>query len=151
VRKTPKKGKTPKEAKRQIRRQKIAAKVVAGKPIAEIAREEGISRTWASQEANAPGTRVLIADMIDRHRDEMAELGGLAIKAVREAFEAKKILIDKFGVEVDCGPDHYARLGATKRYIELGLAGRKGAEKEQDIKMTWEMFMQLYERANGNS
>ena len=43
----------------------IAGALLAGIKIAAVARQLGVSRSWASREANAPGTRNLIAVLID--------------------------------------------------------------------------------------
>lgn len=40
---------------------------------APIARQFGVSRSWTSGEANAPGTRILIAKLLDRDRRGVVE------------------------------------------------------------------------------
>lgn len=120
---------------RSQRRQKIAAGVIAGKPIAAVAREQGISRTWASREANSSETKVVIASMLDRHSVKVEALVALALHAVKKAFGAmdgKK-------------PDHRVRLIAAKRVLEMALAGRTvEATTMQDSTITWEQFEELY-------
>jgi hypothetical protein len=118
-----------------------------------VARAHGISRTWASKEANAPGTRLLIASLLDEHRKEVRELVRLSLQAIKAAFKADRWYWaqDEDGGElVYAGEDHYARLAAVKRTIELSMAGRHvpgsdDAGGKQTI--TWELFLALYENA----
>jgi hypothetical protein len=58
----------------------------------------GVSRSWASREANA---------LFDQTLD-----------VIEDAMKARKIFVVK-GVIVDGGPDHYARLEAAKLFILL--------------------------------
>jgi hypothetical protein len=77
-----------------------------------------VSRSWASREANAPGTRILIAELLDPHREQLNELFRLTLDLIKDAFQARKIFVVR-GVVVDGGPDHYARLEAAKLFIRL--------------------------------
>jgi hypothetical protein len=54
-------------ANRIAKRCIIAGAVLAGIKITTVARQLGVSRSWASREANAPGTRILIAEVLDSH------------------------------------------------------------------------------------
>jgi hypothetical protein len=38
-------------------------------PGAVVARQLGVSRSWASREANAPGTRLLISELFEANRN----------------------------------------------------------------------------------
>jgi hypothetical protein len=73
-----------KTATREARRQKLAAAIVTGKSIKQIAAEEGVSRNWASREANAPATRLLIDKILDKHSDEVEELVDAGLQAIRD-------------------------------------------------------------------
>ena len=77
-----------------------------------------MSRSWASREANAPGTRILIAELLEPHREQLNELFSLTLDLIKDAFQARKIFVVR-GVLVDGGPDHYARLEAAKLFIQL--------------------------------
>lgn len=128
--------------RREGRRQAIAAGVVAGRPIAEIARTQGVSRSWASREANAPQTKLLIAELLDARRGQVEKLVDQALKAMGDAFGAKEL----------GQPDHRVRLLAVKRVLELAAAGRRGDGDEgvqQRGEITWEMFVRLRERVVG--
>jgi hypothetical protein len=96
----------------------IAAAVLAGIKIATVARQLGGSRPWASREVNAPGTRWLIAELLEPHRGQLHELFSLTLDLIKDAFQARKIFVVK-GVMVDGGPDHYARLEAGKVFLRL--------------------------------
>jgi len=51
---------------RTLQRLVIAEALVQGTRIATIARNLRVSRSWASREANAPQTRVMLATMLNR-------------------------------------------------------------------------------------
>lgn len=142
-------------ATRETRRQKIAAAVVEGKPIAAVARETGVSRSWASREANSDGTKLLISELLDAHRDRVATLVDKALTRIDEALDAT----DLEGVpqqgkkkgELVFPPDHRVRLLAAKRIVELSLAGRVREESRQEVTITWEAFVGLYNAKTGTS
>jgi hypothetical protein len=60
----------------------IAAAVLAGIKIAAVARQLGVSRSWASREANAPGTRTLIAELLDARREQLSALFDRTLKVI---------------------------------------------------------------------
>jgi hypothetical protein len=99
--------------------------LVGGKKIAQVARQEQLSRQWTSREAHQPQTEVLIAELLDRHGDRIEKLVERSIKVIEEAFEAEKVAVTKEGDILELGPDHYARLQSVRRLITLALAGRK--------------------------
>jgi len=101
----------------------IAGALLAGIKIAMIARQLNVSRSWASREANAPGTRFILAKAFEANRQQMSEVFDLTLNAIREAMTARKlVLLD--GSFVDCGPDHYVRLEAVKMFILLMRAAK---------------------------
>ena len=55
-----------------MKRLVIAKAVVAGKQIAAIARDLGVSRSWASREAHRPGTTAMI-DALRLQAEEQVE------------------------------------------------------------------------------
>jgi hypothetical protein len=103
-------------ANRIAKRCIIAVAVLAGIKIATVARRLRVSRSWASREANAPGTRILIAELLAPHHERLSRLFDQTLDVIEDAFEARKIFLVK-GVVVDVGPDHYARLGAVKMFM----------------------------------
>jgi hypothetical protein len=48
---------------------------------------------WASREANAPGTRVLIAELLEPHREQLNELFSLTLDLIKDAFQGRKIFL----------------------------------------------------------
>jgi hypothetical protein len=96
----------------------IAGAILAGVKIAAVARQLGVSRSWASREANAPGTRIFIADIFELCRERVKALFDQTLDVIEDAMKARKIFVVK-GVIVDGGPDHYARLEAAKLFILL--------------------------------
>jgi hypothetical protein len=84
----------------------------------KAARQLGVSRPRASREANAPGTRILIAELLEANRERIKEVFEQTPVLIKDAFQARKIFVVS-GVVVDGGPDHYARLEAVKLFIRL--------------------------------
>jgi hypothetical protein len=78
--------------------------------------DSNVSRSWASRKANAPGTRLLIAQLLALHRQRLSVLFDKTLDVIEDAFEARKIFLVK-GVLVEGGPDHYARLEAGKMFM----------------------------------
>ncbi len=70
------------------------------------------------------------------------------LEALEDAFHAK-CTVQFQGVPVDLGPDHYARLLAVKRFIELLTAGRPPskapAESAHDGTLTLQQLEELVE------
>jgi hypothetical protein len=96
----------------------IAGALLAGIKIAAVARQLGVSRSWASREANAPGTRQLLADLFELHRERMNALFDQTLDVIEDAMKARQFLVVN-RVVVDVGPDHYARLEAVKMFTLL--------------------------------
>ena len=77
-----------------------------------------MSRSWASREANAPGTRILIADIFELRRERLIALFDRTLDVIEDAMKARQFLVVN-RVLVDVGPDHYARLEAVKLFTVL--------------------------------
>jgi hypothetical protein len=105
-------------ANRIAKRYIIAGALLAGITVAAVARQLGVSRSWASREANAAGTRILVAELLEPHREQLHELFSLTLDLIKDAFQARKIFVVR-GVLLDGGPDHYARIEAAKLFIRL--------------------------------
>jgi hypothetical protein len=73
-----------------------------------------VSRSWASREANAPGTRIFIADIFELCRERVKALFDQALDVIEDAMKARQFLVVN-RVLVDVGPDHYAQLEAVKK------------------------------------
>jgi hypothetical protein len=80
-----------------------------------------VSRSWASREANAPGTRILIAELLDAQR--LSALFDQTLDLIKDAFQARKIFV-MGGVLIDGGARSHARLEAAKLFIRLISARR---------------------------
>ena len=96
----------------------IAGAILAGLKIAAVARQLGVSRSWASREANAPGTRNLLAELLEHHRERLNALFDQMLDVIEDAMKARQFLVVN-RVLVDVGPDHYARLEAVKVLTRL--------------------------------
>ncbi len=124
--------------------------MVDGRTLAEIARNEGISREWASREANSPETRQIIVDLVARHRPAIDELFELSIEAIRSALQAQGHHISQYGQVIELGADHYARMTAVGRLWKLLTVGRPipkppdEAQKSSE-QLTWDKFREAYQ------
>ncbi len=140
-----------KSATRSARRQKLAAAVIAGTPIVQAARDLDVSRSWASREANAPETKALIDQIVDRNAAKIEQLVGMALDAIRDhigPLMTFRLPGDKEPVILPNEPR--VRLLAAKRVIELALAGRKGQEAAGgDTTITWQQFLTIYQQKRG--
>jgi hypothetical protein len=83
-----------------------------------IARHLGVSRSWASREANAPGTRIFIADLFELCRERVKALFDQTLDLIEDAMNARQFLVVN-RVLVDVGPDHYAQLEAVRMFTLL--------------------------------
>lgn len=139
-----------KKAVPQIRRQarivRIARALMSGATITEIAEGEGISRSAASRDANSPECRQFLTELVDSERDEMHALFFLALRVIRDACSARREYMTKDGERIVGGPDHYARLAATKHFRDLMTVGRptpKQPEKQEKRRLTLPEFEEL--------
>lgn len=96
----------------------IIEAILAGIKIAAVARQLGVSRSWASREANASGTRNLLAYLLEQRRERLEALCDQTLEVIAEAMEARQFLVVNH-VLLDVGPDHYARLEAVDVFIRL--------------------------------
>ena len=118
---------------------RIAKALASGATVTEIAEAEGIGRTLASREANSPECRQLIAEFVSDERDEMRGLFYRSLRAIEYALSARREYMTKEGEILYGGPDHYARLAATKHFRDFLGAGRpapKQPEKEEKRRIT---------------
>jgi hypothetical protein len=96
-----------------------------------VERAEGISRTSASRNANSPECRQLLAEFVSSEHDEMRAMFYRCVRAVEHALSAKREYMTKDGQIVHGGPDHYARLAATKDFRDF-MAGGRPARKQTE-------------------
>ena len=116
------------------RRIQIATSVAAGQSIAATARQLGISREWASRIANAPETQQIVASLVNAQLERLYALFEAGLTVIERAFRARRKVMNK-GEIVDLGPDHYARLAAVGRLVQILTAGRpipKPKEQKQE-------------------
>ncbi|MEO5950901.1 MAG: hypothetical protein ABIQ44_00355 [Chloroflexia bacterium] len=100
---------------------------MAGIKIATVARQLGVSRSWASREANASGTRNLLAVLLEFHRERLEALFDRTLEVIGDAMKARQFLVVN-RVLVDVGPERDARLEAVKVFAVLmhhASAGRR--------------------------
>ena len=134
------------ELRREGRLARIAKALVSGATVTDIAEAEGIGRTLASREANSPECRQLVAEFVSDERDEMRALFYRSLRAIEHALSARREYMTKEGQIIYGGPDHYARLAATKHLRDFLSAGRpapKQPEKEERRRMTLQEVEEL--------
>jgi hypothetical protein len=114
----------------------VAASLVKGNSVTQIAREERVSRATASKEANSPEVQLLITSLVEAERVKIRELFVKGLAVVEGSFEAERWGADDKGNAVLLGPDHYARLTGVKCLTQLLTAGRQAVRPEPPIKKT---------------
>jgi hypothetical protein len=88
-----------------------------------VAWQLNVSRSWASREANAPGTRLVIAEVFEANRERISALFDRTLALIEGALQARDTVVVK-GALVDGGPDHYARIEAGGLVLRL-LSSRR--------------------------
>src|SRR5207247_6098894 len=119
-------------AVRTARRMRMAGASLAGEHITTIAENEALSREWVRRELASDECCQIIVGLINHQHTWIIELVRLTMKAIQEALKATRAVWCE-GKMRELGPDHFARLTAAKRLIELVSAGRptpKAPEKE---------------------
>jgi hypothetical protein len=122
--------------------------------VTEIAEAEGIGRTLASREANSPECRQLVAEFVSDERDEMCALFYRSLRTIEHALSARREYMTKEGQIIYGGPDHYARLAATKHLRDFSSAGRpapKQPEKEERRRLTLPELEELLREQESNT
>jgi hypothetical protein len=67
----------------------ITGALLAGITVAAVARQPAVSRSRASREANAPGTRILVARLFDSQRERLNKLFDQTLNVIEDAFRAQ--------------------------------------------------------------
>jgi hypothetical protein len=76
------------KASKEVKRRKVAKGIVAGKPVAEIARDAECSERHAYRLQAEPETRSLVVQMLAPHRERLAKATGAAVTTVERALES---------------------------------------------------------------
>ena len=106
---------------RILKRLIIVEALVQGIKIAAVARRLGVSRSWASREANAPETRLMLVALFERHAQRMGQLLDQALTTIEVALQATKQI--RFSGQVLEIPDHRIRLEAAGLLVRLLATG----------------------------
>ena len=117
--------------RREGRLTRIAKALASGATVTDIAEAEGIGRTLASRTANSLECRQLIADFVNAEHAEMRAMFYRSVRAVEHALSARREYLTKAGEILYGGPDHYARLAATKHFRDFLAAGRPAPKQEE--------------------
>jgi lambda repressor-like predicted transcriptional regulator len=107
----------------RVRRLKIAAGVMEGKSLAQIGREEGVSRQTISKQLASSDARQIIVALTNCQIDRISALFDQMLQVIGEGLKARRVQVQD-GTVIDLGPDHYARLTAVSRLIQVLTAGR---------------------------
>lgn len=110
------------EARTNRRARMVAAKI-AGASTTSIARAEGLSRDWTAKELASAECRQILAGLVDGNLQRIAALFTQTLTAIGEAMRADKVVFAE-GCAMNLGADHFARLTAAKRFLELVTLGR---------------------------
>jgi hypothetical protein len=109
------------------RRIRIAKGMVSGKTMTAIAREEGISRQWASREAHSPAMQQILVPLLEAHSEELGAMFGSALEAMKAAMQARRVVTRRVKnakgkmteKQLDLGPDHWAALAGVKAFTKF--------------------------------
>lgn len=139
----PQKPKGRKSATKQARARKVAQGVVAGQSQAKIAAHLGVSAKTVQRDLATGPVQAVIISLVNRYDHLIERQFQRAMAAIDDAFEAvscqvvrtrKKEQEGSPGIDtyevVELGPDHYARLAAVKRHLEIVTAGRQAVKPE---------------------
>jgi hypothetical protein len=132
------------ELRREGRLTRIAKALASGATVTDIAEAEGIGRTLASREANSPECRQLIAEFVGDEWQEMRAVFYRSMRAIEHALSARREYMTKEGQIMQGGPDHYARLAATKHFRDFLMASRP-APKQPEAKRQLMTLQELEE------
>jgi hypothetical protein len=147
--KAPQKVSKPSLSKVKARRVAVAGAIAAGRPLTETARALDVSRRTVHRDAASSEVRQLLASLVSDASERIQSLFAGALDVIEDAYAARRFAITRDGCEVDLGADHYARLAAAKRFIELATAGRPTPKPPEDKpnerrKLTLAEFEELY-------
>ena len=123
------------ELRRESRLFRIAKALASGATVTDIADAEGIGRTLASREANSPECRQLIAEFVGDEWEEMRAVFYRSMRAIEHALSARREYMTKEGQIMQGGPDHYARLAATKHFRDFLMASRPAPKQPEPKNM----------------
>ena len=119
------------ELRREGRLTRIAKALASGATVTDIADAEGIGLTLASREANSPECRQLIAEFVGDEWQEMRAIFFRSMRAIEHALSARREYMTKEGQIMQGGPDHYARLAATKHFRDFLMASRPAPKQPE--------------------
>src|ERR1700676_963721 len=111
------------KAVRTTRRVRMAGAALAGDHIQTIAKNEALSREWVRKELASDECGQIMTGIINHHHHWIIEMVSKTLKAIQEALTATRGAWGD-GKRREHGADHFARLTAAKRLIELVTAGR---------------------------
>ena len=80
--------------------------------------------------------RQLIAEFVNAEHVEMRAMFYRSVRAIEHALSARREYLTKAGEILYGGPDHYARLAATKHFRDFLAAGRPPAPKQEEKRTT---------------
>lgn len=124
---------TQKAARNRARAERLAAGVVAGRTVTELARDEGLSRQHTSSLVNGAQVTHIITALVSANEPRVHELFTKVLQAIDDALENGNAYATEKIKEPDgsmraerilLGPDHYARMAAAKVFVSIICAGR---------------------------
>ena len=81
--------------------------------------------------ANSPECRQLIAEFVGDEWEEMRAVFYRSMRAIEHALSARREYLTKEGQIMQGGPDHYARLAATKHFRDFLMASRPAPKQPE--------------------
>lgn len=120
-------------AARAARAVRMAGQKLAGASNAEIGRREGLTRDWVRKELATAPARQIVVDLVNAEISAVEKTFHQSLLAIQAGLKAKAY-VNFQGQAVCLGVDHYARLTAVKRLLELILAGRPHLKPAEETK-----------------
>ncbi len=108
----------------------MLASKLAGQSTSAIGRAEGLTRGWVAHELESGDCQQVILGLVKRDFQRIERLWNLTLDVIEEGYSAQKTAM-YLGEPVDLGADHFARLTASRRFLDVVSLGRptaKGAD-----------------------
>lgn len=133
---------------RQARHVRMVEAKLKGRTNVQIAAAEHLTAEWVARELGSDESKQIIAGLVKTDLDRIARLYDQVLVAIELAFKADKMAVA--GKErMNLGPDHYARLAAAKRYLEVISLGRPTAKPPETGKDEHLTLQDLRDYAEG--
>lgn len=110
---------------------RVVAATLAGKSVKAIGQAEGLGRNAVAAVLRSPGSQQLILELVRFNYSRIEKLFAGCLKAIDDGLKADKVVVAGKG-RLNLGPDHFARLTAVKRLLDVVSLGRPTAKSDDN-------------------